>query len=176
MTLPAAASGLVLLSTVTASNSATMDIETTFSSTYDAYLIVGTALVSANDDSEFSARLKIGGTYLTSAYLGHYQNIRDGSATYSGVGGNGGFIGISDGTGNGASESLNFTMKVFNPTSTTRQHIVVGDIVNVNQAPFYKGGAFIGGNTTTGALTGVRFFFGGNTVSGKIRLYGIANS
>jgi hypothetical protein len=132
--------------------------------------------VSANDDSAFSARLKIGGTYLTSGYLGHYQNVRNGSASYSGVGNETTYIGLSDGTGNGASESLNFTMKVFNPTSTTREHIVVGDIVNVNSAPFYKGGAFIGGNTTTGALTGVRFFFGGNTTSGKIRLYGIANS
>ncbi len=52
--------GLVLLSTVTASSSATMDIETTFNSTYDKYLISVSGLVCATDGSQLQMLLKIG--------------------------------------------------------------------------------------------------------------------
>ena len=57
---------LVFLSTVTASSSATVDVETTFSSTYRAYLIIGTGIF-CDTASTLNCRLKIGGSYITSS-------------------------------------------------------------------------------------------------------------
>ncbi|WP_417660007.1 hypothetical protein, partial [Pseudidiomarina sp.] len=59
----------VLLSTVTASSSATVDVENTFDSAYDAYVIVANDVLPSNDQARLRVLLKIGGTYQTSGYV-----------------------------------------------------------------------------------------------------------
>ena len=74
---------LMLLSTVTASASATCDIETTFNSTYDEYLILGTAIVPSAAAPTLSCRMKLSGSYQTANYQYHISNCAASSATYS---------------------------------------------------------------------------------------------
>ena len=175
----AASSGaLTLLSTVTASTSSTVDIETTFNSTYDAYLLVATGVtISATDN--FYCRLKIGGSYLsTNTYQNHVHMMKGDDGAYTSIISGTAQINI---TGNlptsTASHSIDFVMRVYTPSSTTFQKLIDWQGVTLNSTPKLMG--FVGGglNTGTDALTGVQFFTGGGTVNaGKFRLYGIANS
>ena len=66
------AGAMTLLSTITASSSATVDVETGFGATYDSYMILGTGLVAASTSAGgLSFRLKLGGTYQTAGYAGY---------------------------------------------------------------------------------------------------------
>lgn len=188
-----AGTGMVFLSETTASNSATVDIETTFSSTYDAYMLVATACIVQTDGAALYLRTKQGGSYLTSNYA--YRTAvpdssdladplleEDGSATnstgFQSVSGSAAAqIVLFPSVGNDASEACNFTVTVSSPASTAVQKSLrfegsainaAGDIVNMNGA---------GKNSATSALTGVRVYASsGNIVSGSFRLYGITNS
>ena len=174
----AGASALTLLSTVTASASATVDMETTFSSTYDAYLIIGSGIVISNDGGSFSCRLKIGGSYSTTDYKGHFMQVASGSTTYAATANATSSIGIAASVGNVTNEGLNFTMRVYLPSGTTLRNMVTGEVVYTrDSADVLQGGAFLGGNTVAGAMTGVRFLPSSGTItSGVFRLYGYANS
>jgi hypothetical protein len=173
------ASALTLLSTVTASASATVDIETTFSSTYDAYLIVASGVISATDGTSFDCRLKLGGTYATSSYSHHSSITSAGSTAYSASASDTAAtkILITDSIGNASDDSLNFTMTITNPSSTTKKKVVywIGGSQHAGTSLKRLTGAGSGNAIT--ALTGVRFLAGsGNITSGTFRLYGIANS
>lgn len=174
------AGALTFLSTVTASTSATVDIETTFNSTYDAYLLICTGITISSLDN-FYCRLKIGGSYITTnTYQSHTHEMRSDTGTYTAViVNNGGQINV---TGNyptsTAGQSIDFVMRIYNPSSTAFQKIIDWQGVTINDTPKLMGFAGGGLNTGTAALTGVRFFTGGGSTidAGKFRLYGIANS
>jgi len=176
-----AASGMTLLSTVTASSSATVDIETTFDSTYDAYVLLVTALKTSSNTT-IKGRVKIG-SYITTAstYLYHL-----GECTTT----NGGYIGVAFSTGagktdfeftnnigTGADHSVDLRINIFDPSSTSTAKKLFWEGISKtsgNELARISGG---GGNTNTGALTGIRFFPGAGTItSGTFRLYGITNS
>ena len=170
---------LTLLSTVTASGSSTADIETTFSSTYQNYLIIASGITSSNDSVSFAMRMKIGGTYQSDAsYKGHFDNSTSGFGGYSGA--------ISNATvqltpfgslGNGAGKSLNFSMNVYNASNTSlyKHMSLTGSVEKQNgeTAVVFGSGSYTG---STAALTGVQFYASSGTISGTFRLYGIANS
>jgi hypothetical protein len=172
---------LTLLSTVTASTSATVDVETTFDSTYDAYLIVGTGITQTAVES-LNVRMKIGGTYISTAtYKYHIHAMVSAYATYDAV--------VSSADSNilvsgqypstGAEQSIDFIMRVYTPTSTAFTKMIDWQgVTTTNNSPIrLMGFSGAGYNTGTGALTGMRFLFGaGNILAGKFRLYGIANS
>jgi len=171
---------LVLLSTVTASASATVDIETTFSSTYDVYLIEASGISVASDGVPLVCQMKIGGSYITTTtYLYHSASNGSNSGTYSaynsGASSNIYFI---DNIGNAANRMANFYMHVSNPSSTTKSKMVAwqGGCISAAGVLFSIVGSGI--NTGTAALTGIRFSTNGNgnITAGSFRLYGIANS
>ena len=173
--------GLVLLSTVTASSSATMDIETTFNSTYDKYMISVSGLVCATDGAQLQMLLKIGGTYVTSGYVDHEVRTQSSVNTYAGaanpVASPGTFVSVHSILGNVGGENASFNLYIHNPSSTTLQKLFYFDGVGLTssgEVRFIRGG---GCNTGTAALTGVRFVMAsGNITSGIARLYGIRNS
>jgi hypothetical protein len=176
------AGALTLLSTVTASNSATMDIETTFSSTYSKYLISMSGLVCQTDGQQLQMLLKIGGTYLTTAtYVDHEIRTQSSANTYAGssnpVASPGTFVSVHSVLGNVGGENASFNLYIQNPSSTTLQKLFHFEGVghtNAGEVRFIRGG---GCNTGTAALTGVRFqMASGNITSGVARLYGLANS
>lgn len=172
------ASGLTLLSTVTASVAATADIETTFSSTYDAYFLIATNVTADFDGAAVNMRMKLGGSYVTSAtYLYHQNNSASDSTAYVGV------VNAADikiilcytGVGNTSGRSANFTIRINQPASTalSKQINWIGSYIDAAGVLHTSSG--VASNTATTALTGIRFFAGGN-ISGTFRLYGFANS
>lgn len=171
------ASGLTLLSTITAADAATVDIETTFNSTYDTYMIVASG-VTFNSATALACRMRIGGTYLTTGtYYWHTNVSKSSASTYEGAAGaSSNTIRLSD-FGTGAAPTVsNFVIMVYVPASTTLYKTITWQGMS-NRADRAETGSGVGRNDDTGALTGIRLygFNGSSLVSGKFRLYGIAN-
>lgn len=168
----------IYLSTVTAIDSATVDIETTFDATYDVYALTCTDLVPADSTVNIIARMKIAGAYATTAYNGHVNYSVSGSPSYAGLGNRTNGIDVLVNQGNGTKECAQFILYVNKPTKTGRQHLINWEGAGYRVG---EGGAItargVGSNTGLGALTGLRFYASsGNIASGTFRLYGIKNS
>lgn len=171
-------SGLTHLSTVTASGAGTVDIETTFDSTYDAYKIIVTDMTVSSDGTNVFMELKIGGSYLQSGtydFLHRRLGVDGSGQIYSNGFGNAnnGLVAVS--TGNDAHASANYEVSIYNPTDTAARHVVrfEGSYYEDDNDIHYVYG--IVQNSTTGALTGIRFQPVSGAISGKFRLYGITN-
>ena len=168
---------LVYLSTVTASSSATVDVETTFNSTYRAYLIIGTGVLCSSS-SPLNCRLKIGGSYITTAsYAYSRHDLRTDITSYESSSDTGGSAVPLTGSLS-TSRSADFIMTVYFPSDTVSEKMFdwrfAPGRLNNNVS---TGSVGYASNTNTDALTGVRFYFTtGNVASGEFRLYGIANS
>lgn len=178
----ASAGALTLLSTVTASASATVDIETTFDSTYDNYMIVASGITCVTSGN-LQARLKIGGSYITGgAYDYHVTNQVDSSTSYSGLAAEEATsIVVLSQLDNTVKSTAGFVMYVYRPASTTllKQVTWTGATMrqNASSSAYLNTGTGGVGDSQIAALTGVRFFMAsGNITVGTFRLYGIANS
>lgn len=181
--------GMSLLSTQTASASATLDFTGIFSSTYDEYLFEGVALRPATDGTNLGMRVGTGGgpTYLTTDY---YGTMRHGA----------GALAATPGTPNGGSSNgtttqadapgdrimiakvvdndsgfgqASFSLRVCIPQSATQMKHVYGNAIwhDGTQVFMVMVGYLV---ATTTALTAVRFLMAsGNITSGVVRAYGI---
>ena len=173
------ASAMTFLSTVTISNSATADVETTFNSTYDTYMIIGRINTTTGSNPTLNCRLKVGGSYVTASYDYHVDISNSNATTYVGIAGAAAAqIVMTSALGANDAYSVDFVMYVQNPTSTTEQKSVFWTGRSRSSAGYqvksYGQGAYTGATT---ALTGVRFYTSAdNLVGGTIRLYGIAKS
>ena len=173
--------GLVLLSTVTAANSATVDVETGFGATYDDYIIIADGVRPATDTATLSCQFKLTGAYVaTSTYYYHVQVLGAGSNLYSAnVGAAVAQIRLSPALDNAnAASAFNFTMDVQNANTTTLAHSITWRGASADVAAnAYEGGTGYGSNAGTGALSGVRFAMSAGNISvGTFRLYGVAKS
>jgi hypothetical protein len=177
---PAGGGSWTYLSTVSASAASTVDVETTFDSTYDMYAIVFSGFFYATGGAAWILlRLKLGGTYQTSAnygYGGYYA-----SSTTSGRYGNNGTdtsISLSDqNLGSGVNRTSGI-IYVQNPDETATYKNIWGDVGGQSVTNYIRD-IFTGGYTgAQTALTGVRFLSGNgsSTMTGQFRLYGIKNS
>lgn len=155
-----------LLSSAVASASATIDLETTFDSTYESYLIIIEGLRPATNSVDLVCRLKISGAYQTGA--SDYTYSRTVNNTFSTA--NGAFISIANGLTNTASNITRLNLSLGNPEGTADKKLVtwVGGSVD---------GSLLGSgfyNASNAALTGVRFLMSSGNISvGEFRLYGI---
>jgi hypothetical protein len=178
-TLAIGSGALVLLSTVTASNSATVDVETTFDSTYDVYKLIISGLTVVSNGDTLMVRMKIGGTYLTTAtYVYHHSVPTSVATTYAGTASNSDDAVYLASVGNAANRSANYEITIFNPSSTAFSKSITWHGTTIRSGDGYatnsSGGAH---NTGTAALTGIRIMgLSGNILAGKFRLYGLANS
>lgn len=167
---------LIFLSSAAASSSATISLETTFDSTYDQYLILGTDITPATNATEMHCRLKIGGSYLSTSTYSYVMNKTE-AATYSGeTGTSQAKIPIAVDLRNGSSETFDFQMFVYSPATTTKKKRVSWTgIRSSGGATRFSNG--VGDNTGTSALTGVQFYMlSGNIATGNFHLYGIKKS
>jgi hypothetical protein len=168
---------LIFLSSVTASSSATVDLETTFNSTYDQYLITVSALLPATNNVSFQAQFKQGGSYRTAGYRFHTSYLRNTDTAYNAVVGTGASE-IRLAPNMSSSFVSNYQFIVANPTVADMPRIY-GDGTS-----FFTTNGVIARNLTmgyqadtSGAIQGVRFKMdSGNIASGVFRLYGIKNS
>lgn len=156
-----------LLLTVTASNSATVDLEGVFDNTYDEYRIVVDNLTVAVTGA-VNARFKIGGAYITTSTYG--------SITFAGATAQGNSI--FDTISNAAGVNGHFEACLQNPERTDIYHSIFTQgiagqniVANGTAAFVVNAGVY---NNTTGALTGIRFYSAaGNILTGTFRVYGI---
>ena len=178
----ASSGALTLLSTVTAATSATMDIENTFSSTYDKYLISVTGLFGDTDGQQLLMRLKLGGTYVGgTTYIFYRMTSTSAGGAVTGTNesdaGGGNAAVIQNNVGNTSGASTSFNLYIQNPTSTTLKKLFYFDGAGLDSTAEVQLIRGSGANKNTTALTGVRFLMGGGNIqSGVARLYGIANS
>jgi hypothetical protein len=172
-------SSWVYLTTVTASASATVDVENAFDSTYSTYVIVLSDINVATVTTDLRVRFKIGGAYATSGYyLMGLDNTSSGAGAFSGFGAANQAQGyISRYTQNGATRTLQSVMFISNPSSTTSYKYVYGTGTYYQDVPSLINQSYAISNESTSALTGVRFYMNsGNITSGTFRLYGIKAS
>lgn len=167
--------GWVLLQTIPASNSATVDLETDIGSTYDDYVIIAKGVRPAAYGARLCCRLKLSSAYQTTNYYGHLTAVAASAATYAGEGMSAaGQIFISKALDNvsGAS-NLRFTMEFgffgsMYPTVTWR-----GASIDAS-AGVYESATGFATNINNVAIQGVRFFMdSGNISVGTFLLYGI---
>lgn len=172
----AGAGGMTLLSTVTASSSATVDIETTFDSTYDTYMITVSGIRPQNNSVQLNVRMKIAGAYDTASnYRYHTTLLGTNSGSYSADTANPTtFFRLQNIGGNAAGYNGNYVMYVHLPSNTSLRKAVHYEGMWVNSSGtgiFTAGGAT---NDLTAALTGIRFYYSsGNIASGEFKLYGL---
>jgi hypothetical protein len=181
ITAPTAAQGasLVYLSTVTASASATVDIETTIDSTYAMYVVEVVALIPATDNTNINCTVKVGGSYQAASYQYHQAQPISNAATYaaSNVVGAAQIV-IATAAGNAATKGTSLTIKIPTPSDTVTHKTIywngVGSDTNGYSQMLVGTGKYYG---ATSALTGIRFAMSsGNITSGEFRLYGVKNS
>jgi hypothetical protein len=176
---------LILLSTQTASASATISFTSGIDSTYDSYVFKFYDIHPASDSQYFSFQGSTNGgsTYATTVTTTDFSAYHNESDSASGLGYETGadqaqgtaFIKISNTVGNGADESCVGYLNLYNPSSTT----FVKHFINRSQTyqatdysvDEYKAGYF----NTTSAINAVQFkFASGDIDSGIIKLYGVA--
>lgn len=179
---PAGGGSMIFLSTVTASGSSTVSIETTFDSTYDQYVIYAPAFTLSGNptNGELKMHLKIGGSYpASSGYM--YASNQTNNSTYSGLHStNNDAIYLSTRLSDSPSfpnAVMDLVIYISKPSTTNRYKTVMwqGNQTFGNNPNTMNGVGWY--SASTAALTGVRLLFaGGATFSGSFRLYGIKNS
>lgn len=182
-TTAASGSSWVYLSSVTANNSATIDVENAFDSTYSTYVIIVSDFAATTSNININVRLKINGTYATSGYRYQLTDTQStNGTTYSGSGGGGqgqGVIGRYVYGNSDVAYGGQITMFIPAPSNTATYKTVYGTLAYYDNQPAMINGNFaLGTSVTTATLTGVRFFMSGgfNIYKGTFRLYGIKAS
>jgi len=169
------APAMILLATLTPTAAANVDFLTTFSATYDAYLIVGVGLNSNSGTSDsLYMRLAAAGT-------------ADGGANYAQVGTTNGAGVTTTATGYAlnltvlaAGKGASFEARVLNANDATNLKTLHSWGTNQSAAtPEWISTRFGGGYFAANAVSGFRLFWfsGANFLAqGKVRVYGIVNS
>ena len=183
--LPSAISGgaWTLLSTTTASSSATLSITSGLDSTYDVYCFKLINLHPATDDVKlvFQGSIDGGSNYnvtMTNSYFLAQHDEADSATTltYSGADDQAqgtAFQRINESTGADNDQCVSGQLYLFSPSSTTFvKHFMSRSATqfdNINDS--YCAGYF----NTTSAINAMQFKFNsGNTDAGVIKLYGIS--
>jgi hypothetical protein len=171
--------GLVLLQTVTAANSSTVDIDRSIDSTYSEYLLSFSGVNMAGNDQLY-LRMLIDGTYQTSGYVytGFYNTAGNAGAPNSNNSASANFIPVSVGVIAQTQGAANGQIWFSNPSNTTI-YKQVRLTCSFRDSSGYMAYNTINANNTnsTGALTGFRFYTSStNITAGNFRLYGIKSS
>lgn len=173
ITQPSASTGasLTLLATLTPTAAATLDALTTFTSSYDNYLIIGQGLLPSANDSIMMRFAAAGAADTGSNY---YDSSVGGSDSVAGATMT--LTGSVFSTGKGCS----FTLRVFNANDAVNAKQVLSEHVRQSDGtPTWLAGQNLGSYIAANAITGIRFYWaGGNNfqATGKIRIYGYNNS
>ena len=176
--------GLNLISTQTASSSATIDFTSGIDSTYKEYIFKFFDIHPATDNTQFSFQVDTGtntnyNQTITSTFFDAYHDESDsdqavGYRTALDQAQGTAFQNLTGFSGNGNDECSSGTLHIFEPSSSV---FVKHFISNINDYTFanYISSSYVSGyiNTTT-AITRVQFkMSSGNIDSGTIKLYGV---
>ena len=168
-----------LLSTTTASDDATVDIETNdLDATYANYVLTYHGMQLVSDDINLYIKLSTGGSYATSGYNYSVIGIRAQSNSVQGeVDTSASFIQFTQyGIGSGSGEATNGRIYIYNPASTSFKTVIHNLSARLDATG--SGNAVIdntvGTNNLTAACDGIQFVASsGNINIGVFKLYGI---
>jgi len=176
---------LNLISTQTASGSATIDFTSGIDSTYKEYIFKFTDIHPATDNVQFSFQANVSGgsgfnETITSTFFTAYHNEADDNAgvTYAGsydLAQSTSFKPLTYQIGNDNDHSSNGTLHLFDPSNTT---FVKHFIARTSASTYhdYERDSFVAGYfNTTSAIDEIQFkMSSGNIDSGTIKLYGVS--
>ena len=182
-----ASDGITLISSQTASASASISFTTGLDSTYKAYKFVFVNIHPATDGAGFQFNMSTdsGSNYnvtktTTSFRAYHYENDSGAGLDYQtgeDLAQSTSFQGLTHEIGNDADQNSSGTLTIFNPSSTTYvKHFISTGICNAyDNRP---NNAYVAGYmNTTSAINAIRFqMSSGNIVAGTIKLYGVKKS
>ena len=178
---------LILLSTQTASSSATISFTTGLDSTYDEYQFHFINIRPATDNTEFQFNMSTdsGSNYNVTKTTTFFRAIADEADTNTGLA----YRTSSDlaqstsdqilteAVGNGADESCSGTLTLFNPSSTTYVKHFLSQFNTYQNSNFSMHHNSAGYGNTTSAVNAIRFqFLSGNIADGIFKLYGVKKS
>ena len=178
---------LVLLSTQTASASATISFTTGLDSTYDEYIFKFINIHPATDDVQFEFNMSTdgGSNYNVTKTTTYFESYHDEADTQTGIGyqttkdlaQSTSFQRLFHSTGNGADENSSGTLTIFNPSSTTYvKHFIMSGMHNASY-DYALNDTIAGYGNTTSAVNAIRFqMSSGNIDDGVIKLYGVKKS
>ena len=173
---------LTLISTQTASGSATIDFTSGIDSTYKEYIFKFINIhPSEAEHFTFQASTNSGSSYgvtLTSTYFHATHDEGDTSTALSYVTGKDlaqstSYLRLADSLSTSADESSSGTLHLFDPSNTTHvKHFISRSSVSATGA---KDGFVAGYFNTTSAIDAIQFkMSSGNIDSGVIKLYGVS--
>jgi hypothetical protein len=185
--LPSAISGgaWTLISTTTASSSATLSITSGLDDTYDVYCFRYINIHPATDAAEFqfNGSTDTGSNYnvtktTSSSFAFHYEDDSSTSLGYStanDLAQSTSFQNVADDVGNDNDQSASGYLYLYNPASTTFvKHFINTGVHSMNDDRVnnrFQAGYF----NTTSAIDAMQFkFSSGNTDAGVVKLYGIS--
>ncbi len=179
-----ASDGITLISSQTASNSASLSFTSGLTSTYKAYKFVFSNIHPRTDSVNFTFNLStdsgsnynvtktttLFNTYHDEADTGTFLGYRDGADLAQSTD----FQVIGDGPwGNGADESGSGILTLFNPASTTYVKHFISDINFYYFGDFTIRSMMAGYGNTTSACNAIQFKMSSGNFDGTIYLYGI---
>jgi len=175
---------LVLLSTQTASSSASLSFTSGIDSTYDSYVFKFIDIHPQTDNVNFQFNLSTDGgsnynvTKTTTFFrAGHNEAGTDSGleyATSSDLAQSTSYQNLNEQVGADGDQSLSGTLQLFNPSSTTYvKHFI--SVVNSYRYNNQTQQAFVAGyGNTTSAINAIRFIVSsGNIDDGIIKMYGV---
>jgi hypothetical protein len=179
-----ATGNMTLLSTLTASSSATIDFTSGINSTYKEYVFVCIDIHPSASNPNFGFQVDVGtatsyAQTITSTYFAGYQIEGGGTAALAYIAGQDQAQGtalqpLADQIGNGNDESCAGVLHLFEPSSGTFVKHFTARFQGYNGADYSTDLHVAGYVNQTTALTRVRFAFSsGNIDSGTIKMYGV---
>ncbi len=185
----ASAGTLILLSTQTASSSATISFTTGLDSTYDEYIFKFIDIHPATDDVDFTFNMSTdsGSNYnvtKTTTFFNAYHNEADTDTaltyeTARDLAQSTAFQQIGYRMGNNNDDNFTGSLQLFNPSSTTYvKHFIANTQYSYRTGFPMSVNAFTAGyGNTTSAINAIQFkFSSGNIDDGVIKLYGVKKS
>ena len=177
----------VLLSTVTASSSASIEFTSGIDSTYDIYQFEFVDIHPATNDVDFTFNLSTDGgsnynVTKTTTYIWTYHREDDASAeivyeTGSDLAQSTGFQKLSRRIGGGTDESQCGTLQLFQPSSSVFVKHFLSDVTGYygQSGAISSQRALVGGyGNTTSSVNAIKFqMSSGNIDAGTIKMYGI---
>ncbi len=174
--------GLVHITSQTASNDATIDFTSGIDNTYDAYLLIGSAVVPATDAVTAMVRASVGGVFKSGASDYGWARFAWNSGGTSSTTGDGSDTAwdIATSIGSAAGEGMRFSIIIGSPSNTSLRTLCSGNVSYDHSGGSLLGISFSGrtvGTIGTSAVDGFRFLFSsGNVESGEFTLYGLAGA
>lgn len=171
--------GWAPLSTVTASASATVDLETTIDSTYNTYAVVISGLLPVTDNVTLWVRLKSSGSYQSGATNYYWTRLIILTTTSVSNDTSGDAqIEIASNIDNDSDKPMSGIFFIDSPSSASLKKNCRWDVASLvsassNQSITIGSGLY---NANNNAITGIRFMYSsGNIASGTFTLFGIRN-